>query len=133
MSKELNIVEEKINEKLEELFDSPSSILNEGVPSEEKISLGEAARYTIGDILRLSYIDRTLDGEEATKAKQLLNMLRSLETQKRYIYSAEQRQETQEKIDLINTELTNMGVLFDLSYEGIINSFIKNNTESMTK
>ena len=121
MDKNLNIVEERINEKLKDFFDSPASTLNDGVSCEKKINLGDVARYTVGDIIRIGYIDRMFGETEAKQTRDLLNLLRSLELQKKYIYSSEQRRETQEKIDEIRDGLEKMGVLFDLSYEGILN------------
>ena len=126
MDNNLKNIEERIGKGIQKLLDSPVDILNSNVLPEEEIRFGSYAKYSIREILVISMIERMPEGTDKTKARQLIDLIRSFESTKRVTVPFDKRQELQNAIDSAYEELEIMGLVPDLSLNGILNQYLGN-------
>ena len=137
MDRELEIIREKTDKKIQDFFNSPVTILNENVPYEQQINFNMYGKYTIKEMLMLLCAEEMYDNiEERTKAIQLINLSKLLNSTPVLKYTKEERSETQQRIKSVKKQLSDMGLLIDLSLFGIILRHIKsyeNDKDTMKK
>ena len=137
MDRELEIIREKTDKKIQDFFNSPVTILNENVPYEQQINFNMYGKYTIKEMLMLLCAEEMYDNiEERTKAIQLINLSKLLNSTPVLKYTKEERSETQQRINSVKKQLSDMGLLIDLSLFGIILRHIKsyeNDKDTMKK